>query len=58
MSWKTICWEAILLGFLFSCTGSDKDPMEVVVEWKRDKRSYYERFGSDEIPEFPGSDDL
>ena len=28
MSWKTICWEAILLGFLFSCTGSDKDPMD------------------------------
>lgn len=25
MSWKTICWEAVLLGFLFSCTGSDKD---------------------------------
>ena len=28
MSWKTICWEAILLGFLFSCPGSDKDPMD------------------------------
>lgn len=26
MSWKTICWEVILLGFLFSCTGSDKEP--------------------------------
>ena len=26
MSWKTICWEVILLGFLFCCTGSDKVP--------------------------------
>lgn len=26
MSWKIICWEAILLGFLFSCTGADKSP--------------------------------
>ena len=26
MSRKTICWEVILLGFLFCCTGSDKEP--------------------------------
>ena len=34
MSWKTLCWEAILLGFLFSCTGSDKDSADR--KWKID----------------------
>ena len=85
MSWKTLCWEAILLGFLFSCTGSDKDSADR--KWQIDydclksnfqqpdrtygvncwwwwlngnvtKKSDHGRFGSDEIPELPGSYDL